>query len=116
MAMTAIVPLNETLPVVSPLMRTSRNSSGRASWRNSSTAAVMRPSIRPMARWIGCMMAQNAPNGRSVMPESVVSSTTENAPSCSVSTQPSTDASVILRRFAARSPRRAKQRLRISGR
>ena len=76
----------------------------------------MRPSIRPMARWMGCMMAQNAPNGRSVMPESVVSSTTENAPSCSVSTQPSTDASVILRRFAARSPRRAKQRLRISGR
>ena len=36
------------------------------------------------------MMAQNAPNGRSVMPESIVSSTTENAPSCSVSTQPST--------------------------
>ena len=69
-----------------------------------------------LASVIGCMMAQNAPNGRSVMPESVVSSTTENAPSCNVSTQPSTDASVILRRFAARSPRRAKQRLRISGR
>ena len=57
------------------------------------TAAVMPPSTRPMARWIGCISAANAPNGRAVMPESDVSTTTESAPSCSVTTHPSTDAS-----------------------
>ena len=53
-----------------------------------------------MARWMGCISATKAPKGSSVMPERLVSSTTEKAPSCSVTTQPMTDAATIRSRTA----------------
>ena len=74
------------------------------------------PSIRPIARWMGCISAQNVPNGSAVMPEAVVSSTTENAPSWSVITQPRMDARMILMRLAALTPLEAKRLLRMIGR
>ena len=60
----------------------------------------MRPSIRPMARWIGCMMPRKVPKGSSVMPERLVSTQTEKAPSCSVMMQPSREARMIFARAA----------------
>ena len=67
---------------------------------NSSTAEVMRPSTRPMARWMGCIRAQNAPKGSSVIPERLVSSTTEKAPNCSVTMQPMREAAMMRARWA----------------
>ncbi len=61
------------------------------------TAAVIIPSIKPIARWIGCIKAINAPNGSSVIPERLVSITTEKAPSWSVIMHPTIDEIKIVR-------------------
>ena len=79
---------------------TSRRSSGRESKTKQSTADVISPSIRPIARWIGCISPMNAPNGSSVIPDRLVSSTTEKAPSCSVTTHPMMDAAIMRLRSA----------------
>ena len=67
-----------------------------------------------MARWMGCISATKAPKGSSVMPERLVSSTTEKAPSCSVTMQPMIEAATMRARCAPLpSPN---QRLRMIGR
>ena len=112
-----IVDLSDCLPR-SPfsLAETSCSSSGLASKTKIRTADVTRPSTRPMARWIGSIRAQKAPKGSSVMPESVVSSTTEKAPSSSVTVQPRTEARMIRARTAAFSPSLENRPLRMIGR
>ena len=82
---------------------------------NTSTAAVISPSTRPIARCIGCMIAQNTPKGMSAIPERLVSTTTENAPSWSVTMQPMTEAAMILSLPAAFSPLPENQLLCIIG-
>ena len=94
-AITATTDLSERFAVSPSLSSTPDRSSGRESWTNTSTAAVMSPSTSPIARWIGCISAQKAPNGSSVIPDRLVSSTTENAPSCRVITQPSIEAAMM---------------------
>lgn len=54
--------------------------SGRDSYMNTSTAAVISPSTSPIARCIGCIVFTNVINGSSVMPEIFVSTDTLNAP------------------------------------
>ena len=85
----------------SPLSRTSRISSGRDSYTKHRTAEVIRPSTRPIARWMGCIRARKALKGSSVIPERVVSSTTEKAPSCRVTMQPMIEAAMMRFRRAA---------------
>ena len=79
---------------------TPERSSGRELWMNTRTADVMSPSMRPIARWIGCISAMNAPNGSSVMPDRLVSMTTDRAPNCKVTTHPIIDAAMMRARSA----------------
>ena len=58
-------------------------------------AAVASPSTTPMARWMGSISSTNWAKGSAEMPEAVVSSTTEKAPSWSPMTAAVMLASVI---------------------
>ncbi len=69
-------------PPIGLLWAVRASSSGWA-WRTkSTTTAVMRPSMAPMARWIGSISSRKVPNGSSLTPERVVWSTTAKAPIC----------------------------------
>ena len=52
----------------------------------------MSPSPSPIARCMGCMSSKKAVKGRGVTPEIAVSRETEKAPSCMLSTAPSSEA------------------------
>ena len=53
-----------------------------------STADVIKPSTKPIAKWIGCINDKNVKNGSSVTPEINVSKVTLKAPSCKLKTLP----------------------------